>query len=84
MSLFEIEEKLSDDYSPLEIIKIVRGIDKEEVDRYAVDNLICPICLGNLRLTAYYEPRGEHFGFPAWEEMSELVCEDQCGWINNE
>jgi hypothetical protein len=84
MSIYEIKEKLEDYYSVAEIIELLSNIDKEEIEEYAKEHFICPKCFGDLKLITYYESRGEHFGFPATEEMSKLVCENECGWVDNE
>ncbi len=85
MSIYEIKENLEDhNYSPSEIVEILSNINKEDIEEYAKENFVCPKCYGDLKLITYYEPRSEHFGMPVSEEMSELVCENECGWVDNE
>jgi len=51
---------------------------KRIVKEYAIYHNICPKCRERLKLITYYEPKCEHFGYPASEEISELRCD--CGW----
>lgn len=79
---------LEDYLSPVEIVKLLSNILKckynseEKLKEYAIYNNICPRCYSELTMYTWKESRGEHFGFPAEEEMSELRCND-CGWNNN-
>jgi DNA-directed RNA polymerase subunit RPC12/RpoP len=41
----------------------------------------CPLCGDKLTPETVEEYRGECFGFPAWELMTEYVCHS-CGWTD--
>lgn len=84
MSTYKIKEILENYCSPAEIVELLSEIDKEDVEKYAKENFICPKCYGDLKIITYYEDRGDCFGFPSKEEMSELICENVCGWVDNE
>jgi hypothetical protein len=43
--------------------------------------MICPKCYGELVERRWEEDRGECFGKPVIEEISEVLCEN-CGWVN--
>ncbi len=76
---------LEDKLSPAEIVELLNEViyydeeSKETLRKYAIDNNICPMCASTLSLLKWREDRGEHFGFPAYENMSELYC-PECGW----
>lgn len=76
--LFEILEK---DLNPMEIIELLNEFDREKLITYAVKNNICPKCCSQLKVHGWKESRGDYFGFPSYEEMFELRCND-CGWID--
>lgn len=77
----EIVEVLEDKgYSIFESLDLLSDFDKEDLEDYAFQNLICPKCFSKLVIHSWKEPRGEHFGFPASEEMSEYYCEG-CGRV---
>ena len=76
----ELIEILEERFAPVEIIKLLDGIDKFDVDNYAVEHDICPVCLGELVIHRYKERRPDFWGFPAYEEMCELVC-SRCGEV---
>lgn len=71
---------LEDRYSPVEIVEMLNEIDVEDIEKYAKAHDVCPKCLGELILHTYKERRPDHFGFPAYETMRELVC-CNCGEI---
>jgi len=76
-NLFEI---LEEDYTPSEIVEILDSYDESQLEDYALSNDICPKCYGNLLRHEYKEYRGEHFGFPAYENMVGCCCES-CGEV---
>jgi len=69
---------LEERYSPSDIVELLDGFSKEDLDEYALDNRVCPRCFSELKVHTWNESRGEQFGFPTEEEMSELRCEG-CG-----
>lgn len=71
----ELLEYLRERYSVNEIVELLNDFDEEYLKDYAIDNDICPRCGGDLYLHRWDESRGEHFGFPCKEPMSELKCE---------
>lgn len=83
MSTYELISILEqENYTPLEIVELLKNIDKNDLDDYAVKNMICPICNGDLVTRSWWESRGECFGFPSREEMSQLVCQS-CNWVES-
>lgn len=76
----EIIEMLEERHTPLEIVEILYSLDKFDVDNYAVEHDICPLCLGELVIHRYKDYRGDFWGFPAYEEMCELMC-SRCGEV---
>ncbi len=80
---------LEDYLSPIEIIELLGCVlkhkgDSEKILReYAVYHNICPICCSELSLYTYSESRGEHFGTPVEEMLSELRCVN-CGWSDED
>lgn len=71
---------LEETYTPAEIIEMLNSIDKIDIENYALDNYICPICCGELIVHKYKERRPDYWGSPAYEEMCDLVCE-RCGEV---
>lgn len=64
--------------SPPEIIQLLTSFDRDDIEEYALENLICVRCFGELSLHTWVEERGEYQGSPAFEEMFEWVC-CECG-----
>ncbi len=81
--LEELIKILKENWSPVEIVEylavIIRKEYLEKLEEYAVENKVCPECYCELTWYSWKESRGEHFGFPAYEEMSELRC-NNCNW----
>ena len=75
----ELIEILEVGLSPADIVELLNQFNQDELNKYAVKHNICPDCYRELRLHTWKENRGEHFGFPAHETLSELRC-DSCGW----
>ena len=69
----ELIEILEERFTPVEIIKLLDGIDKFDVDNYAVEHDICPLCLGELVIRKYKEYRGEFWDFLLMKNC-DLVC----------
>ena len=65
-------------YSPLEIVELLNNIDRNDIEDYAIENGICPKCLSEVVIHVWKEARGEAWGVPVEEEMSEFLCEG-CG-----
>jgi len=76
--LNEIIEILEERFSPSEIIEILNDISDEKIEDYAIKNDICVRCGSGLVVHRWKEDRGEFQGFPCFEDMSELCCEN-CG-----
>jgi hypothetical protein len=79
----ELIKILEEQYLPSEVVKILKELElssyqEEIVVGYAKDHDVCFNCCGELEWHTWKESRGEYFGFPAFEEMSELICRD-CG-----
>jgi len=74
----EIIEILEERYSPEEIWELFDNYDEDQLRDYFIKNDICPLCGGEIYTHRWRENRGEHFGFPAFEDMRELKCES-CG-----
>jgi len=49
------------------------------IEEIMIEENICPKCYSDLELHIWNEPRGECFGSPCSEIMSELRCQS-CGW----
>lgn len=80
MSIHELTSILEDRYLPSEIVELLNNIDKDDLENYAVKNMICPKCCGNLMIHSWRESKGKYFGVPCYEEMTELICE-VCDWV---
>ena len=80
MGIYELTSILEDRYLPEEIVEFLSNIEKEDIRDYALKNMVCPKCYGDLVERSYKEDR-EHFGFPCKEEINEILCEN-CGWID--
>ncbi len=77
----EIVEALEDKgYSIFESLNLLDEFDKEDLEDYAIQNMICPRCGSQLDLNTWEEDRGEFQGKQSSEEMSELIC-GFCGKI---
>ena len=76
----ELIDCLETRYSPSEIIQILNEFDEQKLEDYALKNDICVKCGGELIVHRWEEDRGEFWGFPCRENMSELRCE-LCGEI---
>lgn len=80
----ELISLLEGQLSPEEIVELLNFVlhnyydSKEELSEFALEHNICPKCASPLMIKTWYEPRGEHFGHPCKEAMSELYCE-YCG-----
>jgi rubrerythrin len=70
--LIEILEE--ENYSPSEIVEILSSIDRNDVEEYALQHMICPRCYSRLEIHIWDESRGEYWGFPARETMAEYYC----------
>ena len=66
---------LSVGYNPLQFNSEV----KEVIEGIMIEENICPNCYADLKIHTWSEPRGECFGTPCSEIMSELRCQS-CGW----
>lgn len=71
----ELLDFLETRYTSSEIIELLNDFDEDKLKDYAIKNDLCVLCGGDLYLHRWDEPRGEHFGFPCKEPMSELKCE---------
>jgi uncharacterized protein with PIN domain len=71
----ELLNYLETKYSPSEIVWLLNEFDQEKVEDYALAHDLCPRCGGDLMVYRWKEYRGEYFGFPAYEPLSELRCE---------
>lgn len=81
----EIINVLEEKYLPSEVVKELKLLDlssfeEEQLREYALDHDICYECGGELVVHTWKESRGEFWGFPCQEEMSEIRCRD-CGEI---
>jgi uncharacterized protein with PIN domain len=76
----DLVEILEEQFTPLEVVELLSGFYEEDLEDYAIKNNICPKCLSQLTIYKWKESRGECFGFPTYEEMSELVCQG-CGRV---
>lgn len=76
----ELIKLLEEQYTPAEIIELLNSINKFYIDDYAIEHDICPFCGGELVIYKYKERRPDYWGFPAWEEMCNLMCSG-CGEI---
>jgi len=75
----EIVEALEDKgYNIFESLNLLDDFDKEDLEDYALQKLVCPKCFSSLTIYRWKEPRPDHFGTPCEEEMSEYHCEE-CG-----
>lgn len=72
----ELEKHLTS----VEIVKLLNNtyINPYALERYAVENMICPSCYSNLSIHKSKE-HSEHFGFDCCENISELKC-NNCDW----
>jgi uncharacterized protein with PIN domain len=76
----ELIDMLRDQYPPSEIIEKIKAAiysgsrGRQILDEFALDNNLCPKCNENLETHTWREPRGEHFGYPAEEYVSQLWC----------
>jgi len=80
MSIYELTSILEDRYLPEEIVEMLDDIEKDDIKDYAVKNMVCPKCYGELVEKSWEDDR-EHFGFPCKKEMREILCEN-CDWID--
>lgn len=80
----EIIEILKRNFKPVEIVEILNDFtfNQEELDNYAIEHEVCPKCYSELVIHSWKEDRGQYFGFPVEENMSELRCEE-CGWVED-
>lgn len=76
----ELVEVLEERCTLLEIVELLSDFDKEDLQDFAIQNNICPKCFDILTVHKWKEIRGEYFGFPCEEEMSEFICQG-CGSI---
>ncbi len=72
---YDLIEILEERYSPSEIVELLNDFDESKLKDYAIEHDVCIKCYGNLVIHRYKEDRGEFWGFPCSEEMSELICE---------
>jgi len=70
-----------ENYTSQEIVEMLDNVDKNTLENYAVDNMICIKCYSDLVTKSIKEDRGEHFGFPSFETMAVLECK-KCGWVD--
>lgn len=78
--LKDIINSLEERYSLTEIIEMLNEIDSDDIEKYAIAHDVCPRCYNELVIQTWKERRPDHFGFPAYETMRELVCQS-CGEI---
>ena len=78
--MFDLIEILETRLSPSEIIEMLSCYDKQYVEDYAIKHNICFRCLSDIIVVNWQEDRGEFWGSPAYEEMSELKCSG-CGEV---
>ena len=62
-------------YNPLQFNSDIEDV----IHDIMLKEKICPYCHSELELHTWNEPRGEHFGYPVSEKMSEFKCRN-CGW----
>jgi uncharacterized protein with PIN domain len=74
----ELFEILEERMNPSDIIELMNDYTKDDLEDYAIKNMVCPRCGYELRVNTWFEERSEFQGRPVNEEMSELVC-DECG-----
>jgi len=68
--LFEIlEERMA----PSEVVELLNEFTKDDLENYAIKNMICPYCGNDLKIINWQEER-EYQGRPTFENISELVC----------
>jgi uncharacterized protein YbaR (Trm112 family) len=72
----ELLDFLETRYSPSEIVDLLNEFDEIKLEDYAIEHDICPRCAGSLMVHKWKEDRGEFWGFPCKENMSELRCEN--------
>lgn len=75
----ELIDILKERFLPSEVVMRLKELDlssfeEEELKRYALDNDVCYECGNELVWHTWNEDRGEFWGFPCKEEMSELTC----------
>jgi transcription elongation factor Elf1 len=72
-----LKEKLT----PAEIVELLKEYypTQYELDNYAIENFVCPICYNRLISKNLYEPM-EYFGMQVTEEIIKLECEN-CGFV---
>ena len=75
----EIIEILEERFLPSEVVMRLKELDlssfeEEIVKEYSLNHDICYECGGELVWHTWEESRGEFWGFPCEEEMSELRC----------
>lgn len=96
MTPYELIETISQNYSPSETIEIVneligeidnsprKYIDKlsEEIEEFAKNFRLCPLCGDTLISKEHKEGRGEYFGFDSVETMYSYECfNPECSYI---
>ena len=62
-------------HNPLQFNNEVKDI----IEEIMIKENICPNCYSDLEIHMWNETRGEHFGYPVCEPMSELRC-PSCKW----
>jgi len=77
----ELIDILEEKYLPSEVVKELKNLDlssfeEEQLREYALNHDLCYECGGDLILHTWKENRNEFWGFPCFEEMSELKCQD--------
>ena len=77
---YDLIERLEEDgFTSEEIVDMLMDLDKTIVEDYSISKGICPRCKSALKIHTWTESRGEYFGFPCQEEMSEIYCRN-CGY----
>lgn len=81
--MHELVEILEESLSPAEIVELLKVIISKkyqnELEEYARKNEVCFECYGEMSWHHWRESRGEFWGFPAFENLSELKC-NNCRW----
>lgn len=78
--MFDLIEILEERLSPSEVVELLNLYDKQKIQDYAIKHKICVKCLSDIIVVTWQEDRGEFWGSPAYENMSELRCSG-CGEV---
>lgn len=72
-----IEVLESNNFTPSEIVELLSSVDKNEIEDYALEHMICTRCYSCLKMVRWREER-EYMGSITYENFLEFQC-DYCG-----